>query len=135
MHKNTEDLQLQYQGFLETPFLWNGKGVFGFQQFQNNSVNTVSFNFNLQQKLRLGKLVERFVSFELAQDSKIEVLAENIQIQKDKITLGELDCLLLKNEKPIHLEIIYKFYLFDSNPFSISSLFKLVLISGETSGK
>ena len=37
----------------------------------------------------------------------------NIQIQKEKITLGELDCILQKEKKIIHLEIIYKFYLYD----------------------
>ena len=51
----------------------------------------------------------------MSQQSDIALLAENIQIQNDKITLGELDCLLLRNNKPIHLEIIYKFYLYDAS--------------------
>ncbi|MCH3882125.1 MULTISPECIES: DUF1853 family protein [Tenacibaculum] len=114
MYINTKELQLQYQGFLETPFLWNGKGVFGFKQFEYKQLKTNFLNVEIQQKLRLGKLVERFVSFEFKQNSEIQILAENIQIQKDKITLGELDCLLLRNEKTIHLEIIYKFYLYDA---------------------
>ena len=60
-------------------------------------------------------MVERFVSNELKQSNTVEILIENIQIQDNKITLGELDCLLLKDKKPIHLEIIYKFYLYNSS--------------------
>ncbi len=115
MDKKSKDLQLQYEGYLQTPFLWNGKGVFDLQQFSNISTKTSSFSTLIIPKLRLGKLVERFVSFDLQQNSSIEIIAENIQIQQEKITLGELDCILLKNEKPIHLEIVYKFYLHDSS--------------------
>lgn len=114
MDKKSKDLQLQYEEYLKTPFLWNGKGVFGLQQFSNSIPKTTSYSNKTPQKLRLGKLVERFVSYELQQDSSIEIIVENIQIQQEKITLGELDCILFKNRKPIHLEIIYKFYLYDS---------------------
>ncbi len=113
MNKNPKDIQLQYEGFLKTPFLWHGKGVLDLFQFEKKSIKSTSFSNVILQKLRLGKLVERFVSFELQQDSSIKILLENIQIQEEKRTLGELDCLLLKNDKPIHLEIIYKFYLYD----------------------
>jgi len=41
------------------------------------------------------------------------ILVENIQIQKDKQTLGELDALIELGKKQIHLEIVYKFYLYD----------------------
>lgn len=115
MHKKSKDLQLQYEGFLQTPFLWHGKGVFDLVQFENNASNTDSFSSTIIKKLRLGKLVERFVTFELQQKEPIHILAENIQIQREKITLGELDCLLSQNNIPIHLEIIYKFYLYDSS--------------------
>ncbi|CAM1347835.1 DUF1853 family protein [Tenacibaculum crassostreae] len=115
MYQKQKDLQLQYEGFLQTPFLWYGKGVFGLQQFVPTTNQTTSFAKEITQKLRLGKLVERFVSFELEQDDSISILAENIQIQQEKITLGELDCILQQNENYIHLEIIYKFYLYDAS--------------------
>lgn len=115
MHQKVKDLQLQYEGFLQTPFLWHGKGVFNLQQFKSNSNKIVTFTTPILQKLRLGKLVERFVSFELEQNNSISILAENIQIQQEKITLGELDCIILKDKKPIHLEIVYKFYLYDES--------------------
>ena len=115
MDKKSKDLQLQYEGFLQTPFLWHRKGVFDFQQFNSVHSKTCSFNTLITQNIRLGKLVERFVSYELQQDSSIKIITENIQIQQEKTTLGELDCILYKNRKPIHLEIIYKFYLYDSS--------------------
>ncbi|CAL2101047.1 conserved protein of unknown function [Tenacibaculum sp. 190130A14a] len=115
MYQKQKDLQLQYEGFLKTPFLWHGKGVFDLVQFETTAINTTSFTTNIKKKLRLGKLVERFVSFQLQQDSSIKILTENLQIQNNKITLGELDCLLLQNSTSIHVEIVYKFYLYDSS--------------------
>ena len=115
MNTALKELQLQYQGFLKTPFLWHGKTVFNFVQFDITLTKTTVFSTQIIKKPRLGKLVERFVSFELEQNIAVKIIAENIQIQKEKITLGELDCLLLKAEKPIHLEIIYKFYLYDNS--------------------
>lgn len=110
-----KELQRQFYGFLTTPFLWINNSVLKIKQIDFQSNYTSLFNLKIENKLRLGKLVERFVSEELIQDSSIKILAENIQIQDDKTTIGELDCLLLKNEKPIHLEIVYKFYLYDAS--------------------
>lgn len=107
-------LQKRFEGFLNTACLWQKDAVFGLSQFEISS-ESQKINTIIDENLRLGKYVERLVSFELQQHKNISVLAENIQIQKDKITLGELDCLLLKNDKPIHLEIIYKFYLYDAS--------------------
>jgi hypothetical protein len=107
-------IQKHYEGFLKTPCLWSGNSVFDLNSFELDSKSD-QLNIKIDENLRLGKYVERLVSFELSQQKSITVLAENIQIQKDKCTLGELDCLLLKNKKPIHLEIIYKFYLYDAS--------------------
>lgn len=115
MHYNRKELQRQFQGFLETPLLWKNSKVKNLQQIDYQINYNSLFNPIINDKLRLGKLVERFVSEEISQDKSIKILAENIQIQDEKITLGELDCLLLKNGKPIHLEIVYKFYLYDSS--------------------
>lgn len=106
-------LQLQYQGFLETDVLWFSNKINGIYQFDFQHAKTSVFNASIKENLRLGKLVERFVSHQLQEDDTIEILVENIQIQDNKITLGELDCILLQHKKPIHLEIIYKFYLYD----------------------
>lgn len=118
MRYSKKELQLQYQGFLNSHFLWTSNAVglyqFSFSKEKNTSLAT-SFNTNL----RLGKLVERFVSEEITQDKTINILVENIQIQDGKTTVGELDCLLLKNNQPIHLEIVYKFYLYDKSVGSL----------------
>ncbi|MGG8497778.1 DUF1853 family protein [Tenacibaculum sp. TC6] len=113
MFYNKKELQLQYEGFIKTPFLWHGIGLFDLVQFEHNNQAAISYQDNIPEKLRLGKQVERFVSFELQHTEHIKLLAENIQIQQEKMTLGELDCLLLENNIPVHLEIIYKFYLYD----------------------
>ncbi|WP_203256032.1 DUF1853 family protein [Hyunsoonleella ulvae] len=107
-------LQKRYEGFLNTPCLWHNSSVFNLKQFEISS-KTNKIDITIDGHLRLGKYVERLVAFELQQHKNITILSENIQIQKDKTTLGELDCLLLRDNKPIHLEIIYKFYLFDAS--------------------
>lgn len=108
-----KSLQLQYEGFLNTPTLWFRNEVKNLHQLNIPKNKTTVFDTAFKGIPRLGKLVERFVSNELQQNDAIDILVENIQIQDNKITLGELDCLILKNHQPIHLEIIYKFYLYN----------------------
>ena len=115
MDLNSKDIQLQYQGFINTPLLWKSDIIFGLKQFEISEENSTTFEGPVSKKLHLGIRVERFVSHLLKQYSSIKIVAENIQIQKETITLGEIDCLLTKNEQPIHLEIIYKFYLYDES--------------------
>ncbi|MHA7944294.1 DUF1853 family protein [Formosa sp. 3Alg 14/1] len=103
----------QYLGYLSTPVLWKENNDWGLRQFVMPTTTDTAININIELNLRLGKRVERFVSFELRRHKNIEILTENIQIQKDKITLGEIDCLLKQDGTPIHLEIVYKFYLYD----------------------
>lgn len=114
MALTTKQIQQHFDGFLQTPCLWKKNDVFDLHQFQIQQ-KSEPINFPINAKLRLGKYIERFVSFQLIQDESTELLVENIQINKDKTTLGELDCLLIKYDKLIHLEIIYKFYLYDAS--------------------
>ncbi|MDN3665040.1 DUF1853 family protein [Algibacter miyuki] len=114
MTKRIQTVQDRYEGFLKTPCLWKNDAVFGMQQFEIHS-ESIKMDLEIDDTLRVGKYIERLVSFELKQNSTIKILSENLQIQDEKITLGEIDCLLLKDENPIHLEVIYKFYLYDSS--------------------
>lgn len=114
MNQKTTNIQKRYEGFLQTNCLWNGVAIYGLNQFKIESKSD-KYTSEINEKLRLGKYIERFVSFELEQENSIKIVSENIQIQKDKRTLGELDCIILKDKKPTHLEIIYKFYLYDSS--------------------
>ena len=107
-------IQKRYEGLLKTPYLWKDDTISNLPQLELVSKSD-KIDINIDEKLRLGKYVERLVSFELKGQKNISIIAENIQIQQGKITLGELDCLLLKNNKPIHLEIIYKFYVYDAS--------------------
>ena len=104
--------QQRFEGFLNTPVLWKDSEVCSLTQFKIEQ-ELLSFNQVIDSNQRLGKYVERFVSFQIANTEGISLIAENIQISKDKITLGELDFLINKNGKPIHLEVIYKFYLYN----------------------
>ena len=103
---------LRFQGFLNTPNLWTITSKLGLQQIQLSKSRS-SFSLNTNKHLRLGKLVEHFVVHELRNTSNYELLSANYQIQDGKQTIGELDCLFLKDKQPIHLEVVYKFYLYD----------------------
>ena len=114
MDNKTKEIQKRYEGFLQTKCLWKNDTVYGLEQLEITPIST-KIDLEIDKKLRLGKYIERLVSFQLEQEKSISILCENIQIQKEKITLGELDCIILKEDKPIHLEIIYKFYLYDAS--------------------
>lgn len=114
MHTKTDDFQAQFRGFFNTPHLFNAP-IFGLIPFLDTCRITPQYNSGFVKNLRLGQRVERFVAEELAHCNHIRILKENIQIQEYKRTLGELDCLLLKDNKPIHLEIQFKYYLYDEN--------------------
>jgi hypothetical protein len=113
MEKQLKNIDLQYSGFLNTPFLWENASIYNLKQFQLPKQDFTVFEGDIIENLRLGKRVERFVTHELNANASIEILAENIQIQQQQLTLGELDCILKYNGEPIHLEVVYKFYLYD----------------------
>ncbi|MDW5288704.1 DUF1853 family protein [Formosa sp. PL04] len=100
-------------GYLNTPVLWQGKNSWGITQYSMQKSILAPFNSSVEKRLRLGKLVERFVGFELKQHENIKIIVENLQIQKQKRTIGEIDCILKQDDQLIHLEIVYKFYLYD----------------------
>lgn len=105
--------QQRFEGFLKTPFLW--KGVldnlqqFSIPLFQEKTASP----FDLSNTVRLGSYVEQLVFYQLENTENVQILAKNEQIIENKNTLGEIDCLLKYNEVPIHIEIAYKFYLYD----------------------
>ena len=115
MDTKSKQLQQQYEGYLQTPLLWNKQTVFGLHQLQIPKQNTIIFNRKTAKNLRLGKLVEQFVSTELNAIKEISILLENVQVHNGKQTIGELDCILEYDKTPIHLEIVYKFYLYDAS--------------------
>ncbi|MFD2567575.1 DUF1853 family protein [Pseudotenacibaculum haliotis] len=104
--------QQRFFGFQNTPFLWE-KSLLELEQFLWTP-SKLSIGEKISDTIRLGNYVERLVSYELHQHSSIQVLKENVQIISDKVTLGEIDCLLMDHKEAVHLEIAYKFYLYDA---------------------
>jgi len=72
---------------------------------------------NVPTNLRLGHLVEKIVAELLKNANNYKLLFDNVQIIEDKKTIGELDFIVQENQtqQVIHLELAYKFYLFDPN--------------------
>ncbi len=59
--------------------------------------------------------MEYFMEAALKSHPNYRILAKNLQIIPDKVTVGELDFLLydLPHKRHVHLEMAYKFYLYD----------------------
>ncbi len=113
MNLSPQHLQELYHAYCKTHLLWKRSDVNNLRQLEIPRDFNSSFLRKLERRLRLGQLAEQFVFNQLDTSKSVEILAENIQIQKDKRTLGELDTLLVFDHQPIHLEIIYKFYVYD----------------------
>jgi len=113
MNLSPQHLQALYQAFCKTHLLWKRADINNLKQFEIPIDYSSFFLRKLQKQLRLGQLAEQFVFNQLETCESTELLAENIQIQKNKRTLGELDTLLLADTLPMHLEIVYKFYVYD----------------------
>ena len=121
--KTTNSLQekninsLQYQGYLDTEDIFTPENnPFSQTLFEINNTSQPK-KFDIKENLMLGKRVEAFFRVQIKESDSYEILLENIQIQKEKRTIGELD-FILKNtqaETIKHVEVTYKFYLFDPN--------------------
>lgn len=105
--------QRRFDGFRSTPSLWEGSWQ-GLTSFATRTVHPdLNPEIESTPRMRFGKLMEQFVLFELAEDPGINILGSNIQIFNGKETLGELDCLIEQAGARIHLEIGFKFYVYD----------------------
>ncbi|MFT6747505.1 MAG: hypothetical protein ACJAZ2_001858 [Glaciecola sp.] len=109
------DTKLQFDGFLNTPSLWKTNPVNTLHQFPISRTTPTTILPEFNPNLPLGKLVEQFVFHALNEDPSAQILSQNLQIQKGKISIGEIDCLLKQSNQVTHLEIVYKFYLYDEN--------------------
>ena len=110
------NLKKQFLGFINTPALF--KELYGLNQIELDIDEIKDFNFtslDIPDNLTLGKRIERFFEFYIEQSKNYDLVKNNIQIINDKKTLGELDFLIYdkKVEKYLHIEHIYKFYLYD----------------------
>jgi hypothetical protein len=104
----------RFLGYQNTHLLWNGC----IREDVPKSFKLPKLNQSISpstpfKRVRLGKLTESFFFSELELVNSINVLAKNIQIRKDKITIGELDCIIAHHSIIKHIELVYKFYLYD----------------------
>lgn len=94
-----------------TPNLWSKNSIYNIEQFE---LKNSDFKFqSIDTNLRLGMFVEQVIFQAIEKDIQFEIITKNLQIIKDGVTLGELDCILKNESQLIHLEIVYKFYLLD----------------------
>jgi hypothetical protein len=105
---------LRYQGYRTTPPLWEDDSVMIFPQIKLPDHQSGIVDSSAWKQQRLGKLVEEFVFHDLKHSGSVSWVTESLQIQNDKLTLGELDALYFDQGTPVHLEIAYKFYLYDT---------------------
>lgn len=67
----------------------------------------------MKSPMLVGRKAERFLSAYFEQSGTVNLLAENLQVVENKVTLGELDAIISCEGLVFHLELVYKFYLFD----------------------
>ena len=112
-----ENLKEQFLGFYLTPSLFKDS-FFDIEQFEFDEINLDSLDFKklqIHEKIPLGKRVERFFEFYILNSKRYDLVLKNIQIIKNKNTLGEIDFILFdnKNQEYLHVELIYKFYIYE----------------------
>lgn len=106
-----EEIQLQFNGFLNTPQLWCDSRVYGIGQIH---LTLPEHKIDIEiPEIRLGKRVEQFYSSCLEALPTVDILKQNFQVKKGLITIGEIDYLTIFNGVPTQIELVYKFYLFD----------------------
>ncbi|WP_139958114.1 DUF1853 family protein [Flavicella sediminum] len=113
----------QYQGFIQTPSLFLNKNKlldYPNFQFQENE-KEIKLTKHPKENLMLGKRAEFYFVAYINSSEKYALQSENIQIYQNKITVGELDFLILDRttKEIIHTELTYKFYLYDPNYSSV----------------
>lgn len=92
--------------------------ITGLPTFNLSALNlTTHLEFQLPTNIRLGHLAEKIVSELIKSSTNYKLLYENVQLFEDKKTIGEIDFIIeeLKTKAIIHMELAYKFYLFDPN--------------------
>ena len=106
--------KLRYQGCIATPPLWTNTIVSQFKQIGLDLMTQNLDDSMVFKNQRLGKLVETFVFSHLQHQDGVSWICDNLQIQDGKQTVGEIDALYTHEDRTIHLEIVYKFYLYDT---------------------
>lgn len=114
-----DNLKEQFLGFYHSSYLFdcsiNGMNLFEFEKINVDSINFTKLQIN--EKIPLGKRVEKFFEFYIQNSSRYELINHNIQIIENKNTVGEIDFILHDTKENCykHMELVYKFYLYDDS--------------------
>ncbi|CAA6814120.1 MAG: Unknown protein [uncultured Sulfurovum sp.] len=118
--KNQEKrLYYQYLGFMNSVNLFS-QNIIGIKHFsfEKEPISYEEFqsfqSFSIEVQLPLGKRVERFFEFYIEQHNNYKMVKKNIQINHNKVTIGEFDFFIEEQstQQIIHLELVYKFYIY-----------------------
>jgi len=114
----------RFKAFYSTPSFWLGE-LAGIKQFPLSAFDFSHLNKDetplelpvIPVNTVLGKRAEYFYQFCIEQSNNYDLVVANLQIQKEKRTLGELDYIIKekKTGKLLHIELVYKFYCYDPN--------------------
>ena len=113
----------QYEGFLKAQDIRAipSQGIFPPLTTHSSALPTETrlniWQNSISPRLVLGKRVEHFMAYYLENHSPYKILTQNIQVFNEKTTIGELDFLIQerRTQQVIHLEQVYKFYLYVPN--------------------
>jgi hypothetical protein len=119
LKNQTKRLYYQYQGFINSLNLFSKNVIdINYFDFQKQDISYEDFQaFSLNVKVPLGKRVEHFFEFYIDQHPNYKILKKNIQVNHNKTTIGEFDFFLeeIETGKVIHVELVYKFYIYFEN--------------------
>lgn len=117
MEIGDEILLRQFKAYCLSQNLWFNSSTFQLHQFQleKQEYAIPEFPLELERIFTYGKRAEIFFELQLQQHSKFKILEKNIQVNRGKITIGEMDFLIQnrQSQEKIHLELVTKFYLYD----------------------
>lgn len=116
-HKNLS----YYRAFFNTPSLWTGE-LDGLKQFVFPEIYFENLDMGLiPSNVRLGHKIEHIFLKLIQHSRQYKVIAHNIPIRKEKVSLGEIDFLLqdIDSHKFTHVELTYKFYVLSEEATNI----------------
>lgn len=110
----------RFVGFLKSDSIlqnldWKGIDDFDLQTRVSSELLTALLNLDDSQKNRLGKRVEKYLNLYFKFHPDYDLIAKHLQIEGSSQTIGEIDYIVksLAENQLIHVELAYKFYLFD----------------------
>ncbi|MCK0145878.1 DUF1853 family protein [Arenibacter sp. F26102] len=107
-HKNLS----YYRSFFQTPPLWNGN-LDGLEQFRFPKIDFGNLETKvIPSNLRFGHKIEHIFQQLIQHSQDYKLIAHNIPIRKNKVSMGEIDFLVqnVDDEMYTHVELTYKFY-------------------------